>query len=57
MAVVRMMAGNQRTTPVIIGHVTRVSADITREQQQNSGQSVQAYYSVCIALPEGEAPV
>src|SRR5262249_2478008 len=29
-AVVRIMAGNQRTTPVITGRVTRVSADIER---------------------------
>ena len=31
-----------------------MSADITREQQQNSGQPVQAYYSVRVALPAGE---
>ena len=35
-AVVRIMVGNQRTTPVITGSVTRVSADITREQQNSS---------------------
>jgi HlyD family secretion protein len=52
-AVVRIMAGNQRTTPVITGSVARVSADITREQQ-NSNQSAQAYYTVRIALPADE---
>jgi hypothetical protein len=31
-----------------------VSANITREQQQNSGQPVQAYYSIRVALPAGE---
>ena len=52
-AVVRIMAGNQRTMPVINGSVTRVSADITREQQ-NSNQPAQAYYTVRIALPADE---
>jgi HlyD family secretion protein len=53
-AVVRIMAGNQRTTPVITGRVTRVSADIAREQQQNSAQPAQAYYTVRVALPADE---
>jgi HlyD family secretion protein len=48
-AVVRITTGNQRTTPVITGNVTRVSADITRKQQQNSAHPVQAYYSVRVA--------
>jgi hypothetical protein len=48
--VVRIMAGNQRTTPHITGVVTRVSADLAREQQQNSTQPPQAYYTVRIAL-------
>src|SRR5262245_25770379 len=47
------MAGNQRTTPVITGSIMRVSADITREQQ-NSNQPAQAYYTVRIALPADE---
>src|SRR5215468_9935173 len=47
------LAGNQRTMPVINGSVTRVSADITREQQ-NSNQPAQAYYTVRIALPADE---
>ena len=47
------LAGNQRTMPVINGSVTRVSADITREQQ-NSNQPAEAYYTVRIALPADE---
>jgi HlyD family secretion protein len=54
-AVVRILAGNQRTTPVITGRLTRVSADLTRDQQQqNSLQPPQAYYTVRIALPPTE---
>jgi HlyD family secretion protein len=53
-AVVRVLAGNQRTTPVISGRLTRVSADLTREQQQNSAQPAQAYYTVRIVLPAEE---
>jgi hypothetical protein len=37
-----------------LGQVTRVSADITPEQQRNSGQPVQASYSVRVALLAGE---
>jgi len=47
---VRIMAGNQRTAPELIGAVTRVSADLTREQQQGS-QPAPAYYTIRIALP------
>jgi HlyD family secretion protein len=47
---VRIMAGNQRTTPEVTGVVTRVSADLTREQQQG-GQPALAYYTVRITLP------
>jgi HlyD family secretion protein len=54
-AIVRVLAGNQRTTPVIAGRLTRVSADLTRDQaQQNSLQPPQAYYTVRIALPPTE---
>ena len=53
-AVVRIMAGNQRTTPQITGVLTRVSADLTHEQQQNALQPPQAYYTVRIALPAEE---
>jgi HlyD family secretion protein len=54
-AVVRIMAGNQRTQPEIMGLLTRVSADLTREHQQpNSPQPPQAHYTVRIALPTDE---
>src|SRR5207248_9238253 len=53
---VRIMAGNQRTTPDLNGVLTRVSADLTHDQQQgNSGQQpAQPYYAVRIALPPEE---
>jgi HlyD family secretion protein len=44
---VRIMAGNQRTMPDVAGVLTRISADVTREQQTN-----QAYYLVRATLPE-----
>ena len=47
---VRIQAGNQRTTPTVNGKLTRVAADLTREQQSN-----QAYYLVRATLDEGEA--
>jgi HlyD family secretion protein len=51
-AVVRIMAGNQRTTPEITGVISRVSADLAHEPQQpNSPQPPQAYYTVRITLP------
>ena len=54
-AVVRIMAGNQRTQPEIKGVLTRVSADLAREpQQQNSSQPPPAHYTVRIALPAAE---
>jgi multidrug efflux pump subunit AcrA (membrane-fusion protein) len=54
-AVVRILAGNQRTMPVITGRLTRVSADLTRDQQQqNPLQPPEAYYTVRIALPSAE---
>jgi HlyD family secretion protein len=52
-AVVRIMAGNQRTTPEIAGMVTRVSADLAREQP-NGAQPSQAYYTVRVSLPAEE---
>jgi HlyD family secretion protein len=53
-AVVRIMAGNQRITPQIAGVLTRVSADLTRDQQQNSTQPAQAYYIARIGLTPQE---
>ena len=52
-AVVRIMAGNQRTSPEIAGTVIRVSADLAHEQA-NGAQPAQAYYTVRIALPPEE---
>jgi HlyD family secretion protein len=45
----RFSAFSQRTTPEIYGTLTRVSADLTREQQTNT-----AYYTARIAIPEEE---
>ena len=56
-AIVKVMAGNQRTTPEIIGVITRVSADLAREQQpqqQNPAQPPPTYYTVRITLPAAE---
>ena len=54
-AIVKVMAGNQRTTPEIIGVITRVSADLAHDpQQQNSAQPAPAYYTVRITLPAAE---
>jgi HlyD family secretion protein len=52
-ASVRIMAGNQRTTPQLTGKVTRISADLTKEQQPEQ-QTSQAYYLIRITLPESE---
>jgi membrane fusion protein, type I secretion system len=52
-AVVRIMAGNQRTSPEVAGTVIRVSADLAREQA-NGNQPAQAYYTVRISLPPEE---
>jgi HlyD family secretion protein len=46
-AVVRIMAGNQRTTPELSGRVSRVSADLMREPQTN-----QPYYLIRATLDE-----
>ena len=51
----KVMAGNQRTTPEIIGVITRVSANLTHDpHQQNSAQPAPAYYTVRITLPAAE---
>lgn len=46
---VRMMAANQRVTPNISGTLTRISADLTRDNQTR-----QTYYVVRVALYEKE---
>jgi HlyD family secretion protein len=48
-AVVRIMAGNQRTTPEVNGVLIHVSADQSKDQTTN-----QIYYLVRLALPEQE---
>jgi HlyD family secretion protein len=47
--VVRVMAGNQRTTPSIEGRITRVSADLTQDPQTK-----QTFYVVRAALSPDE---
>jgi membrane fusion protein, type I secretion system len=51
---VRIMAGNQRTAPDLVGVLARVSADLTREQQTTTGQPAPAYYTVRVSLPADE---
>jgi HlyD family secretion protein len=51
---VRIMASNQRTSPDVAGIVTRISADLTREQQANAAQPAPAHYTVRISLPAEE---
>ncbi|WP_126399145.1 HlyD family type I secretion periplasmic adaptor subunit [Blastochloris tepida] len=46
---VRILAGNQRTTPQLQGEVTWVAADLTKDQQ--TGQS---HYLVRVTLPASE---
>jgi HlyD family secretion protein len=48
-AVVKVMAGNQRTTPELTGEVARIAADVTREQQTGL-----VYYLVRVNLPRAE---
>ncbi len=48
-ALLRLSAFNQRTTPEILGTVTRVSADTTTDQRTG-----QTYYTIRIAMPAQE---
>jgi HlyD family secretion protein len=48
-AIVRVHASNQRTTPEINGTVSRMSADVTREQQTGL-----TYYTIRVTLPPEE---
>ncbi len=52
-AVVRIMAGNQRTTPELNGRLIRISADLTKETQPGPMAGM-SYYTVRIALAEAE---
>ncbi len=49
---VKLLAGNRRTMPDLNGRVTRVGADLTREQGQQGGG--QTYYLVQVHLPPHE---
>jgi HlyD family secretion protein len=48
-AVIRVLAGNQRTTPEVVGKVDRVSPDVTREPQTGM-----TYYTARIVIPKSE---
>jgi HlyD family secretion protein len=48
-AVVKVMAGNQRIIPELLGSVARVSPDVTRDQQTGM-----TFYTVRIVVPESE---
>jgi membrane fusion protein, type I secretion system len=48
---VRIMAGNQRTTPSVNGTVTNISADLTRDAA-SAGQPAQAYFLTRVSLNE-----
>lgn len=50
-AKVRIMAGNQRTTPDVIGEVTQIGADLTRDPPTGA-QPGSAYFLVRISLKE-----
>ncbi|HZP76251.1 MAG TPA: HlyD family type I secretion periplasmic adaptor subunit [Pseudolabrys sp.] len=52
-ASIRVMAGNQRTMPVLIGELTRVSPDLTRDPPA-AGQPSQPYYAVRVSLSDEE---
>jgi HlyD family secretion protein len=47
--IVRIMAGNQRTTPEVGGVLNRISADLTKDEKAN-----QSYYLVRVALLQDE---
>ncbi len=48
-ATVRVHASNQRTTPELHGKVTRISADISRDQQTGT-----PFYTIRVGLPPEE---
>lgn len=47
---IKVQAGNQRNNPELQGTVTRVAADVTREDRTGA-----TYYSVRVAVPQEEA--
>ncbi|MET3890932.1 HlyD family secretion protein [Bosea sp. OAE506] len=46
---VKVQAGNQASNPELIGKVSRISADISRDERQGT-----VYYTVRVALPRSE---
>jgi len=48
-ATVRIHASNSRTTPELAGTVSRISADVSREQQTGA-----PYYTIRVAIPKEE---
>jgi HlyD family secretion protein len=48
-ATVRVHASNQRMIPELHGAVSRISADVTRDQQTNA-----SYYTIRVDLPQSE---
>jgi HlyD family secretion protein len=48
-ATVKVLAGNQRTTPEITGTISRIAPDVTREQQSGA-----IYYTIRITTPQTE---
>jgi HlyD family secretion protein len=48
-ALVRVRAANARTTPDILGHITRIAADVSRDEQTGG-----AYYAIRLLLPTEE---
>jgi HlyD family secretion protein len=46
----KVQAGNQRNNPELTGTVTRISADVTREERTGS-----VFYSVRVSVPQEEA--
>jgi HlyD family secretion protein len=52
-AIVRIVAGNQRTMPELNGILIYVAADLTRDLP-SAGAAAQAYYVVHVSLPKAE---
>jgi HlyD family secretion protein len=50
MTTVRIMAGNQRTITDMVGEITHIGADLTREKEQPN----QAYYLVRASIQEDQ---
>jgi HlyD family secretion protein len=49
LAILRLTAFNQRTTPELNGAVSRISADVSEDQKTGA-----RYYTIRISVPEGE---